>query len=224
MPKNNQQQIQLIGDVRELKVDVAWIKRILFLILALVLTNLAAVILGAESGSGAWFGLDTCPLHAGQTTNYANAIRFQAPEDGISTYIEALTYGEVGAGSFRMAFYTDSDGRPDVKIWEGTNVAYYAGQWCGEAVATIVLEAGTYYWFGSKFSTTLEFCYVSGGPAGSHEWKSVQPFDDPFPNPWGTRSGFNSNRLTMRLHYMAEGKCKGVIEPDAGIIEGGFVR
>jgi hypothetical protein len=42
------EEVKLIGEVRELKTDVAWIKKLLLLILGLVLANLAAVIIGAK--------------------------------------------------------------------------------------------------------------------------------------------------------------------------------
>lgn len=194
-------------------------KNLFLFIICFLLFHLASTLVPA-----AWFGLEDCPNHAGEQTNYASTIRFQAPEDGTSTHLEMLTYGTVGAGFFRMAVYDDENGHPNNKLWEGTDVAYNPGQWCGEDVTTIQLEKDKYYWFGFKTSTSLEMCYVPNGPFGCHEWKSGQPYGNPFPDPWGSYSGRNANRCTMRMHYETEEKGKGIIEIDPGIIEGGFVR
>jgi len=172
---------------------------------------------------GAWFGQESCSSHWGVNTGYADAQRFQAPEDGISTRLEILTYGETGSGTLRMAVYDDSIGRPNHKTWEGTNVGYMPGTWCGENVTTIQLFQNTYYWFAFKTSTTEEVCFTAG-PTDSHEWKSGQPYANPFPTTWGGYSGHNSNRYTMRMHYITAKGAKGIIEIDPGIIEGGIIK
>lgn len=172
----------------------------------------------------AWFGLEDCPNHWPEPTNTASAIRFQAPEDGTSTRLEILTYSSSKKSTFRMAVYDDENAHPNNKLWEGTDITYQAGQWCGEDVATIQLEKDEYYWFSWNVSTPLEMCYVPNGPPNSHEWKYGQPYENPFPDPWGSYSGRNTNRCTMRMHYETEKKGKGIIEIDPGIIEGGFVR
>jgi hypothetical protein len=172
----------------------------------------------------AWFGLENCPNHSEEPTNVAGAIRFQAPEDGTSTRLEMRTYSSIEKSTFRMAVYDDENTHPDNKLWEGTDITYQAGQWCGEDVAIIQLEKDEYYWFGFKVSTALDMCYVPSGPPYCHEWKNGQPYGNPFPAPWGSYSGRNSNRCTMRMHYETEKKGKGIIEIDPGIIEGGFVR
>ena len=174
----------------------------------------------------AWFGLEDCPNHWEESANVAGAIRFQAPEDGISTHLEMRTYSSNGIekSTFRMAVYDDENAHPDSKLWEGTDIAYVAGEWCGEDVAAIQLEKDVYYWFSFKFSVVLDICYVPDGPPYSHEWKTGQPYGNPFPDPWGNYSGRNANRCTLRMHYETEKKGKGIIEIDPGIIEGGFVR
>ena len=202
--------------MRKFKIQNAKWKILLILLFSFVILDFPVF--------AAWFGLEDCPNHAGEQTNYASTIRFQAPEDGTSTHLEMRTYGTVGAGSFRMAVYDDENGHPKNKLWEGTDITYNPGQWCGEDVTTIQLEKDKYYWFGFKTSTNLQMCYVPNGPFGCHEWKSGQPFGNPFPDPWGNYSGRNANRCTMRMHYETEKKGKGVIEIDPGIIEGGFVR
>jgi len=172
----------------------------------------------------AWFGLDGCPLHWNYSTGYADAQRFQAPEDGTSTRLEIRTWTSTKGSTFRMAVYDDDNGRPKNKLWEGADITYVGGAWCGEDVTTIQLTEGSYYWFAFKTSASEEMCYVAGGPTNSHEWKSGQTYADTFPNPWGSYTGHNSNRYTMRMHYTTEEGTKGIIEIDAGIIEGGIIR
>ena len=172
---------------------------------------------------GAWFGQESCSSHWGVFTDYADAQRFQAPEDGISTRLEILTYGETGSGTLRLAVYNDSLGRPHNKMWEGTNIAYVPGTWCGENVTAIQFFQNTYYWLAFKVSNTEEICYTSG-PTNSHEWKAEQPYANPFPDTWGDYMGHNSNRYTLRLHYTTSQGAKGIIEIDPGIIEGGIIR
>jgi hypothetical protein len=172
---------------------------------------------------GAWFGQESCSSHWGVNTGYADAQRFQAPEDGTSTRLEILTYGESGSSTLRIVVYNDSLGHPNHKTWEGTDIDYVPGTWCGENVATIQIFQNIYYWFAFKVSTTEEICYTSG-PTYSHEWRSGQPYTNPFPDPWGSYAGRNSNRYTMRLHYLTAQGTKGIIEIDPGIIEGGMIR
>jgi hypothetical protein len=173
----------------------------------------------------AWFGLDSCPSHWAVVTGYADACRFQAAEDGTSARLEILTWSSTKGSTFRLAVYDDQDGYPNNKLWEGTDVNYQAGQWCGEDVTGIQLAEGDYYWFAFKTSASEEMCYVANGPAGSHEWKAGISYSDPFPDPWGTYAGRNSNRYTLRMHYTAEEEgTRGIIEVDPGIIEGGFAR
>ena len=173
----------------------------------------------------AWFGLENCSSHWAVATGYADACRFQAPEEGTSSRLEIRTWASGGSkAAFRMAVYDDDNGRPDNKLWEGTDLAYQAGEWCGESVNTIQLTQDAYYWFAFKTSEAEEMCYVGGGPAYSHEWKTGQAYADTFPNPWGGYTGRNSNRYTMRMHYLTGEETKGIIEIDPGIMEGGFVR
>jgi hypothetical protein len=172
----------------------------------------------------AWFGLDSCPSHWAVATGYIDACRFQAPEDGTSTRLEILTWSSIKGSTFRLAVYDDEDARPKNKLWEGTDIAYQGGQWCGEDVTSIKLTGGSYYWFAFKTSASEEMCYVGNGPTGSHEWKAGLPYEDPFPQIWGSYAGHNSNRYTMRMHYTTEKGSKGIIQPDPGIIEGGFIR
>lgn len=172
---------------------------------------------------GAWFGQESYSSHWGVNTGYADAQRFQAPEDGISARLEILTFGETGSGTLRMAVYEDSISHPNHKMWEGTNVGYIPGTWCGENVTTIQFLQNTYYWSVFKVSSTEEVCYMSG-PTDSHEWKSGQPYANPFPDPWGSYTSHNSNRYTLRMHYTTTKGTKGIIEIDPGIIEGGIIR
>lgn len=172
----------------------------------------------------AWFGVGDCAYEGEVSTGYADAMRFQAPADGTSTRLEILTWSSARKSTFRMAVYDDENSHPDNKLWEGTDITYQAEQWCGEDVTTIQLEKDEYYWFSFKVSTTLQICGVPDGPPNSHEWKAGQPYGNPFPDPWGNWSGRNAYRWTMRMHYETEKKCKGIIEIDPGIIEGGFVR
>ncbi len=170
-----------------------------------------------------WFGQDNCPSHWAVNTGYADAQRFQVPEDGTSSRLEILTYGEVGGGTLRMAVYDDSTGHPNHKLWEGSDISYVPGNWCGEDVTTIQLTQNTFYWFAFKTSTTEETCFAAG-PADSHEWKSGQPFASSFPNPWGYYTGHNNNRYSMRMHYTTMRGTRGIIEIDPGIIEGGVTE
>ena len=172
----------------------------------------------------AWFGLDSCPSHWAVATGYVDACRFQAPEDGASTRLEILTWTPAKGSTFRLAVYDDEDAHPKNKLWEGTNHTYQGGQWCGENVTSILLTGGDYYWFAFKTSASEEMCYVGSGPAWSHEWKAGIPYQDPFPDTWGSYTGRNSNRYTMRMHYTTEKGTRGIIQTDPGIIEGGFVR
>jgi hypothetical protein len=172
----------------------------------------------------AWFGLDSCPSHWAVATGYIDACRFQAPEDGASTRLEILTWSPAKGSTFRLAVYDDENSHPENKLWEGTDINYQGGQWCGEDVTSIQLSGGSYYWFAFKTSTSEEMCYVENGPAWSHEWKAGLPYEDPFPEVWGTYTGRNSNRYTMRMHYTTEKGTEGIIQTDPGIIEGGFVR
>lgn len=173
----------------------------------------------------AWFGLDSCPSHWAVVTGYADACRFQASEDGTSTRLEILTWSSTKGSTFRLAVYDDENGHPKNKLWEGTDITYQAGQWCGEDVTSVQLSGGAYFWFAFKTSASEEMCYVGNGPAGSHEWKAELPYSDPFPDPWGTYTGRNSNRYTMRMHYTTEEEgTRGIIEIDPGIVEGGFIR
>jgi len=171
-----------------------------------------------------WFGLDGCPSHWAVATGYVDACRFQAPEDGVSTRLEILTWTSSQGSTFRLAIYDDENARPKNKLWEGTDITYRGGTWCGEDVSTIQLTAGNYLWFAFKTSASEEMCYVPDGPLNSHEWKSGQAYSDTFPNPWGNYSGRNSSRYTMRLHYITPEGTRGIIEVDPGIIEGGLVR
>ncbi|MGB8656919.1 MAG: hypothetical protein WCE90_03930 [Candidatus Zixiibacteriota bacterium] len=177
-----------------------------------------------SSALGAWFGQETCSSHYAVGTGYADAQRFQAPEDGNSSYLEILTSGETGAGAFRMAVYDDSSGHPNHKLWEGTSLSYAAGQWCGEDVTTISISKDSYYWFAFKTNASEDMCYSGASPANSHEWKSGQTYSNSFPNPWGGYTGHNANRYTMRMYYSTPGGSKGIIEIDPGIIEGGIER
>lgn len=172
----------------------------------------------------AWFGLDSCPSHWGVATGYIDACRFQAPEDGTSARLEILTWSLAKGSTFRLAVYDDENSHPKNKLWEGTDINYQGGQWCGEDVASIQLSGGSYYWFAFKTSTSEEMCYVGNGPTGSHEWKAGLPYEDPFPQEWEMYTGRNSNRYTMRMHYTTEKGTEGIIQTDPGIIEGGFVR
>ncbi len=175
---------------------------------------------------GKWFGLESCPYHWAVATGYADACRFQVPEDGTSTSLEIRTWSANGGseGTFRMAVYDDENSHPENRLWEGTDIPYQGGQWCGEDVGTIQLTEDGYYWFAFKTSEAEEMCYVAGGPAWSHEWKTGQVYADTFPNPWESYSGSNSNRYTMRMHYVTAEGTEGIIEVDAGVIEGGFTR
>jgi hypothetical protein len=175
----------------------------------------------------AWLGLDTCPQHYGVRIHSVEGVRFQAPEDGISTRLEVLTFSSTkeSKGTFRMAVYDDDDGDPENKLWEGTDQPYVGGEWCGEDVTSIELTQDAYYWFAFKVSQDYtEICYVAGGPPYSHHWKGNQPYEDSFPDPWGSSSGTNTNRYTMRMHYVTSKGTKGIVEIDPGIIEGGFAR
>lgn len=171
----------------------------------------------------AWFGQDSCPSHWGVSTGYADVQRFQALENGTSTRLEILTFGESGGGKLRMAVYDDSTGHPNHKLWEGTDINYYPQQWCGENVTSIPLVQNSYFWLAFKTSTTEEVCYATG-PNESHEWKSGQPFANSFPNPWGSYTGHNANRYSMRMLYTTPNGTKGIIEINPGIIEGGIVK
>ena len=171
----------------------------------------------------AWFGQDSCPSHWGVNTGYADAQRFQALVSGTSTRLEILTFGEAGGGKLRMAVYDDSVGHPNHKLWEGTDINYYPQQWCGEDVTTIQLVQNYYFWLAFKTNTTEEICYATG-PNESHEWKSGQTFANSFPNPWGSYTGHNINRYSMRMHYSTSNGTKGIIEIDPGIIEGGIIK
>jgi hypothetical protein len=172
-----------------------------------------------------WFGLEDCPSHWAVATGYADACRFQAPEEGTSTRLEIRTWSyESPKTTFRMAVYNDQSGRPGSKLWEGTDLAYTAGEWCGEDVETIQLTKDAYFWFAFKTAAEEEMCYVGSGPVLSHEWKTGQAYADTFPNPWGSYSGSNANRYTMRMYYEIPTGGRGIIEIDAGAIEGGFVR
>ncbi len=182
-------------------------------------------LLGSTLVWAEWFGLESCPSHWAVATGYADACRFQATEDGTSTRLEIRTWSSSGSkATFRMAVYDDEDGHPANRLWESTDVAYQAGEWCGEDVDIIHLTQGAYFWLAFKASEFEEICYVGNGPAGSHEWKAGQAYGDAFPNPWGSYSGRNSNRYTMRMHYIGLEGTRGIIETDAGAIEGGFVR
>jgi hypothetical protein len=172
----------------------------------------------------AWFGLEDCPSHWAVATGYADACRFQAPEDGTSTRLETLTWVSTKGSTFRLAVYDDENGHPANKVWEGIDITYQGGQWCGEDVSAIELTKDAYYWFAFKTSAAEEMCYVGSGPAWSHEWRTNQTYSDTFPNPWGVYSGRNSNRYTMRMHYTTAKGTTGIIEIDPGIIEGGFIR
>jgi hypothetical protein len=172
---------------------------------------------------GDWFGQESCSSHWGVNTGYADAQRFQSPEDCISSRLEILTFGETGSGTLRMAVYDDSLGHPYHKLWEGTNINYLVGTWCGEDVTTIPLIQNNYYWFAFKTSTTEEICFTPG-PADFHEWKSGQSYANPFPELWGGYTGRNSNRYNMRMHYTTSKGAEGIIEIDPGIIEGGIIR
>jgi hypothetical protein len=185
---------------------------------------LALLCFGSSFLSAAWFGLDSCPSHWGVATGYADACRFQAPEDGTSTRLEILTWTSAKGSTFRLAVYDDDNGHPQNRLWEGTDIAYSGGIWCGEDVTTIQLAQGAYYWFAFKTSHSEEMCYVGSGPAYSHEWKSNQAYSDTFPNPWASYTGHNSNRYTLRMHYTTPAGARGIIEIDPGIIEGGFIR
>lgn len=181
------------------------------------------------SALGAWFGQDTCPAHYLVGTGYADAQRFQASEDGTSTRLELRTYTmEPYLGTFRMSVYDDNSGSPNNKLWEGTDISYLPGGWCGEDVTTISITANNYYWFAFKVNTTEEMCYDGSGPANFHKWKSGQTYANPFPNPWGSSSGSNTNRYSMRMHYTPTAKkgTGGIIqdEESRGIIEGGIIR
>jgi hypothetical protein len=173
-----------------------------------------------------WFGLDGCPSHWAVASGYADACRFQAPASAAATRLEMRAYSSGGSkATFRMAVYDDQSGHPQNRLWEGTDVSYQSGEWCGEDVEGIQLTQDAYYWFAFKTGEPEEMCFVPNGPSSSHEWKTGQVYADTFPNPWGSYSGNNSNRYTMRMHYAgAEGGTEGIIEIDRGIIEGGFAR
>jgi hypothetical protein len=187
-------------------------------------TCLVLLSVGSSLLPAAWFGLDTCPFHWAVATGYADACRFQAPEDGTSTRLEILTWTSAKGSTFRLAVYDDNNAHPGNKLWEGADITYDGGEWCGEEVTSIQLTQNAYYWFAFKTSAPEEMCYVGSGPANSHEWKSNQAYSDTFPNPWGGYSGRNSNRYTMRMHYTTPTGARGIIEIDAGVIEGGFIR
>lgn len=172
-----------------------------------------------------WFGLEECPSHWAVATGYADACRFQAPEEGTSTRLEIRTWGDGSTKvTFRMAIYADANNHPSGKLWEGADLAYTAGEWCGEDVEAIKLTKDAYFWFAFKTAAAEEMCYVGSGPLLSHEWKTGQVYADTLPNPWGSYSGSNSNRYTMRMHYETPEGGKGIIEIDTGEIEGGFIR
>ena len=195
-------------------------KRVLYLcVVCLVLMLLRWSLIPA-----AWFGLDGCPSHWAVATGYADACRFQAPEDGASARLEILAWTSTKGSTFRLAVYNDDAGHPGNKLWEGTDITYHGGEWCGEDVTSIQLTKDNHYWFAFKTSASEEMCYVESGPANSHEWKSNQAYPDSFPNPWGGYSGRNSNRYTLRMHYTIAAGARGIIESDPGIIEGGFIR
>jgi hypothetical protein len=168
-----------------------------------------------------WFGLDGCPSHWAVASGYADACRFQAPANAAATRLEMRVYSPGGSkATFRMAVYGDQNGHPQNRLWEGTDVSYQSGEWCGEDVEGIQLTQDAYYWFAFKTGEPEEMCFVPNGPSSSHEWKTGQVYADTFPNPWGSYSGNNSNRYTMRMHYAgAEGGTEGIIEIDRGIIE-----
>ena len=73
---------------------------------------LALLCLGSTLLSGAWFGLDSCPSHWAVATGYADACRFQAPEEGTSTRLEILTWTSAKGSTFRLAVYDDGNGHP----------------------------------------------------------------------------------------------------------------
>jgi hypothetical protein len=172
-----------------------------------------------------WFGLEDCPSHWAVSIGYVDACRFQAPENGTSTRLEIRTWSSEGTkATFRMAIYADVNSHPGSRLWEGTDLAYVAGEWCGEDVESIPLTKDVYFWFAFKTAAAEEMCYVGNGPLWSHEWKAGQAYADTFPNPWGTYSGYNSNRYTMRMYYETPEGGQGIIEIDAGAIEGGFIR
>lgn len=173
-----------------------------------------------------WFGLEDCPSHWAVASGYADACRFQAPANAVATRLETRTYNPGGSkATFRMAVYDDQNGHPQNRLWEGTDVSYQGGEWCGQDVEGVQLIQDAYYWFAFKTAEPEEMCFVPNGPSSSHEWKTGQAYADTFPNPWGSYSGHNANRYTMRMHYAeAEGGTEGIIEIDGGIIEGGFAR
>ncbi len=170
-----------------------------------------------------WFGQDSCPSQWSVNTGYADAQRFQAPEAGTSSRLEILTYGELSGGTVRMAVYDDSIGHPNHKLWEGSDIVYISSTWCGEDVNTIQINKNSYYWFAFKISTTREVCFATG-PTDSHEWKAGQLYANPFPDPWGSYTGHNYNRYSLRMHYTTSQGNKGIIEIDPGIIEGGIIK
>ncbi len=175
--------------------------------------------------AGGWFGLEECPSHWAVVSGYADACRFQATEDGTSTRLEIRAWDSGGSkATLRMAVYDDQNDRPDSRLWEGTDVAYQAGEWCGEDLDGIPLTEDAYFWFAFKTSESEEMCYVGSGPDWCHEWKAGQVYADTFPNPWSGYTGRNSNRYTMRMHYVSSKGTRGIIEINGGVIEGGFIR
>jgi hypothetical protein len=169
-----------------------------------------------------WFGLEDCSSNANVNTGYADAMRFQAPENGTSNRVEIRSYGP-GGSTVRFAVYDDASGHPNNKLWEGTDITYGINTWLGENVTTIQITQNAYYWLAFKVSATVGMCYVAGGPSGSHEWKSGQPYANPFPDPWGNYSGSNNNRWTMRMHYTPEGEEEGSPRRRKIIIIGEFL-
>lgn len=195
----------------------------IIIIVFVILAVIELLIRLTTKADQAWFGIDNFTNSWGVATGYADAQRFQAPENGTSNRIEIFTWGEVGSGLLRMAVYDDSVSHPNHKLWEGTNINYIPTDWRGEDVSTIQITANTYYWFAFKTSTTEVMCYKTGS-LYEHEWKGSQPFANTFPDPWGSYTGHNYNRYTMRMFYTTgegeTGIIKGIIEDDRGIIEG----
>jgi hypothetical protein len=178
-------------------------KAIFLLSCVLFLSFLSLLI--SSPAFGAWFGQEDCSSHGNVNTGYADAMRFQAPENGTSARLEIRSGPGGGGSTIRLAVYSDSAGHPKNRLWEGTNITYYSDQWLGEDVTTIQITQNAYYWFAFKVSATVDICYQTGGPSGSHEWKSGQSYANPFPDPWSYYSGYNSTRWTMRMQYTSTG-------------------
>lgn len=159
------------------------------------------------------FGQETCPACWGvgtATVHYLDAMRFQCETGGTVSKIRVLSTADACApgpagsdegGTLRMGIYADDGNYPGALLWEGTDQPFVAGAWMEEVVTGITVVIGTYYWPAFITSNRQNMCYVSGGPAGSHKYKSrgsdyAGAFEDPYPVPG---VGSNSNQYSIQL-------------------------